>query len=195
MSNITSRLDDLHHRQSLTELGGGADRIAQQHKKGKLTARERLDLLLDADSFVELDRFVTHRATEFGIDAHRPPGRRRGDRVGPGRWPAGIRVRPGLHSLWWLSVGDARRKDLQGHGTCRAQRSASDRAQRFRRRAHPGRGGVPRRLRRHLPPQYPRVRRGAPDFGHSRPLRWRRGVHLPPSPTSCSWCVASATCS
>jgi propionyl-CoA carboxylase beta chain len=74
MANISSRLDDLHHRQALTELGGGADRIAQQHKKGKLTARERLDLLLDPDSFVELDRFVTHRATEFGIDAQRPLG-------------------------------------------------------------------------------------------------------------------------
>jgi propionyl-CoA carboxylase beta chain len=74
MPKTTSRLDDLHHRQALTELGGGAERIAQQHKKGKLTARERLDLLLDPDSFVELDRFVTHRATEFGIDAQRPLG-------------------------------------------------------------------------------------------------------------------------
>ncbi len=74
MPNHNSRLDDLHHRQALTELGGGPERIAQQHKKGKLTARERLDLLLDPDSFVELDRFVTHRATEFGIDALRPLG-------------------------------------------------------------------------------------------------------------------------
>ncbi len=50
------------------KLGGGAQRIAQQHKRGKLTARERLDLLLDADSFVELDRFVTHRSREFGLE-------------------------------------------------------------------------------------------------------------------------------
>src|SRR3954470_15274134 len=61
-------LDELHHRQSLAEQGGGSDRIAQQHKKGKLTARERLDLLLDEGSFTELDRFVTHRSTDFGLE-------------------------------------------------------------------------------------------------------------------------------
>jgi propionyl-CoA carboxylase beta chain len=48
-------------------LGGGAERVAQQHERGKLTARERLDLLLDPDSFVELDALVTHRATDFGL--------------------------------------------------------------------------------------------------------------------------------
>ncbi len=60
-------LDQLHHKQAQAEQGGGAGRIAQQHQKGKLTARERLDLLLDEGSFVELDRFVTHRATAFGL--------------------------------------------------------------------------------------------------------------------------------
>src|SRR5687767_1391635 len=67
-------LEHLHHRQSLAEQGGGAARIAQQHKKGKLTARERLDLLLDEGSFVELDRFVTHRSSDFGLDRHVVPG-------------------------------------------------------------------------------------------------------------------------
>src|ERR671938_141664 len=67
-------LEELHHRQSLAEQGGGANRIAQQHKKGKLTARERLDLLLDEGTFVELDRFVTHRATDFGLDQQIYPG-------------------------------------------------------------------------------------------------------------------------
>jgi propionyl-CoA carboxylase beta chain len=61
-------LDQLHHKQALAEQGGGPERIAQQHKKGKLSARERLDLLLDPGSFVELDRFVTHRATDFGLE-------------------------------------------------------------------------------------------------------------------------------
>ena len=50
-------------------LGGGEKRIAAQHAKGKLTARERLDLLLDEGSFEELDMFVTHRATDFGMAA------------------------------------------------------------------------------------------------------------------------------
>src|SRR5215208_477486 len=67
-------LDELHHRQGLAEQGGGPDRVAQQHKKGKLTARERLDLLLDEGSFVELDRFVTHRSTDFGLDQQIFPG-------------------------------------------------------------------------------------------------------------------------
>jgi hypothetical protein len=47
--------------------GGGSERIAAQHKKGKLTARERLDLLLDEGSFVEIDRFVAHRCTDFDM--------------------------------------------------------------------------------------------------------------------------------
>jgi propionyl-CoA carboxylase beta chain len=67
-------LEELHHRQALAEKGGGEQRIAQQHRKGKLTARERLDLLLDDGSFVELDRFVTHRATAFGLAEQVFPG-------------------------------------------------------------------------------------------------------------------------
>ena len=54
--------------------GGGPVRVERQHARGKLTARERLDLLLDAGSFVELDAFVTHRATEFGLDEQRVLG-------------------------------------------------------------------------------------------------------------------------
>src|SRR5215218_729519 len=64
-------LDQLHHRQGLAEQGGGPDRVAQQHRKGKLTARERLDLLLDDGSFVELDRFVVHRSHDFGLEEQR----------------------------------------------------------------------------------------------------------------------------
>eukprot|EP00461_Guttulinopsis_vulgaris_P003006 UN03007 len=48
--------------------GGGEKRIAAQHAKGKLTARERLDLLLDPESFIEYDRFVQHRCTDFGME-------------------------------------------------------------------------------------------------------------------------------
>ena len=67
MTDPRKRLEELHRRQAEAEQGGGARRIAQQHTKGKLTARERLDLLLDEGSFVEIDRFVTHRATDFGL--------------------------------------------------------------------------------------------------------------------------------
>jgi propionyl-CoA carboxylase beta subunit len=54
--------------------GGGEERIEQQHARGKLTARERLELLLDAGSFVEFDAFVTHRASDFGLDKQRDLG-------------------------------------------------------------------------------------------------------------------------
>lgn len=56
------------------QLGGGEARIAQQHAKGKRTARERIAALLDADSFVEIGAFVTHRAAGFGLDASHPWG-------------------------------------------------------------------------------------------------------------------------
>lgn len=52
----------------LSKLGGGADRVAKQHEKGKLTARERIDLLLDEDSFRELDPLKTHRCVDFGME-------------------------------------------------------------------------------------------------------------------------------
>jgi propionyl-CoA carboxylase beta chain len=65
------RLARLDQMRAEAVLGGGAVRIERQHAWGKLTARERLDLLLDPGSFVELDAFVTHRATEFGLaDQH-----------------------------------------------------------------------------------------------------------------------------
>jgi len=54
--------------------GGGEKRIAAQHAKGKLTARERIDLLVDSGTFVEYDAFVTHRCDDFGMKQNRPPG-------------------------------------------------------------------------------------------------------------------------
>ncbi len=77
MSEITER-DPLRQRlaalEQQAEQGGGADRIAKQHKDGKLTARERVELLLDRGSFTELDKFVTHRATDFGMADKKIPG-------------------------------------------------------------------------------------------------------------------------
>ena len=67
MTNKTS-LEKLRLLKSEALLGGGSERINQQHERGKLTARERIDLLLDKDSFHELDMFVTHRARDFGME-------------------------------------------------------------------------------------------------------------------------------
>ena len=68
MSTNEERLRRLDQMRAEALLGGGPVRVERQHAWGKLTARERLDLLLDPGSFVELDAFVTHRATEFGLD-------------------------------------------------------------------------------------------------------------------------------
>ena len=65
---------NLEERRELARRGGGEKRIAAQHAKGKLTARERIDLLLDDDSFEEFDMFVKHRSTEFGMQNDRPSG-------------------------------------------------------------------------------------------------------------------------
>ncbi len=62
------KLEKLYQLKQEAKLGGGAHRIEAQHKKGKLTARERIELLLDKDSFVEMDMFVRHRCTDFGLD-------------------------------------------------------------------------------------------------------------------------------
>ncbi len=70
MSTNEERLLRLDRMRADSLLGGGPARIERQHATGKLTARERLDLLLDPGSFVELDAFVTHRATEFGLGDH-----------------------------------------------------------------------------------------------------------------------------
>ena len=61
-------LESLIQRREGARAGGGAKRIAAQHARGKLTARERIELLLDADSFEEFDMFVQHRCTDFGMD-------------------------------------------------------------------------------------------------------------------------------
>jgi propionyl-CoA carboxylase beta chain len=67
-------LEELEKRRAEARQGGGAERIAAQHARGKLTARERLEVLLDEGSFEEFDMFVEHRATEFGMADKRVPG-------------------------------------------------------------------------------------------------------------------------
>lgn len=68
------RIERLRETRELALQGGGAERIEKQHEKGKLTARERLSLLLDEGSFVEQDMFVTHRSTAFGMDEQKVLG-------------------------------------------------------------------------------------------------------------------------
>jgi propionyl-CoA carboxylase beta chain len=67
-------LDQLEQRRAVARQGGGQRRVDAQHAKGKLTARERIELLLDEGSFEEFDMFVTHRCIDFGMEAEKPAG-------------------------------------------------------------------------------------------------------------------------
>jgi propionyl-CoA carboxylase beta subunit len=69
-----NRIDELRRRSDEAEAGGGPERREKEHKAGKLTARERINLLLDEGTFEELDKFVRHRCTDFGMEDQRPAG-------------------------------------------------------------------------------------------------------------------------
>jgi len=71
---MNENIKELEKKAKAAKLGGGRDRIEKQHAKGKLTARERLDILLDEGSFQEWDMFVEHRAVDFGMDEQKIPG-------------------------------------------------------------------------------------------------------------------------
>ena len=68
MTTLEDKLKQFDEKSKLAELGGGQDRIDKQHAKGRLTARERIQLLLDPGSFVEKDKFLTHRCHDFGME-------------------------------------------------------------------------------------------------------------------------------
>src|SRR5436305_9699250 len=69
-----NRLEELRRRHDAADQGGGAERRARQHTEGKLSARERIDLLLDEGTFEELDKLVTHRCRDFGMEEQIVPG-------------------------------------------------------------------------------------------------------------------------
>ncbi|TCM40673.1 acyl-CoA carboxylase subunit beta [Novosphingobium aerophilum] len=71
---MSANIAEMEKRRAAAKLGGGEKRIAAQHAKGKLTARERLDILLDEDSFEEFDLYVEHDCTDFGMESQKIPG-------------------------------------------------------------------------------------------------------------------------
>ncbi|HMF97413.1 MAG TPA: carboxyl transferase domain-containing protein, partial [Vicinamibacterales bacterium] len=71
---MTDPLRTLAELERRAELGGGAARLDKQHAAGKLTARERIELLFDPGTFEEVDKLVTHRCRDFGMDRHIVPG-------------------------------------------------------------------------------------------------------------------------
>ena len=73
MENIEAKIKALEQKRKEIEAGGGEKRIQKQHESGKLTARERIEKLLDKDSFVEIDAFVEHRSIQFGMQNTKVP--------------------------------------------------------------------------------------------------------------------------
>src|SRR3569832_11723 len=72
-SALSANIEELERRRAAARQGGGAKRVAAQHAKGKLTARERLEVLLDEGSFEELEMYVEHNCTDFGMETQRIP--------------------------------------------------------------------------------------------------------------------------
>ncbi|HET6344448.1 MAG TPA: carboxyl transferase domain-containing protein, partial [Myxococcota bacterium] len=71
---MPTHVNTLQELNAQAEAGGGAERVQKQHEQGKLTARERIEELIDPGTFVELDKFKTHRCTDFDMQGKKIPG-------------------------------------------------------------------------------------------------------------------------
>jgi propionyl-CoA carboxylase beta chain len=145
------RLDAMNRR---ALEAGGPRRIQKQHDAGKLTARERIELLLDPGTFVEIDASWSTTSAGLRDGREQDPRRRRRHRPRPRRRPEGLRLRPGLHRLRRQPQRRLRAKICKIMDLADEGRRSGDRPQRLRRRSHPGGRREPRRLRRHLPAEH-----------------------------------------
>ena len=157
----------LEAKRARARLGGGERRIEAQHRRGKLTARERLEVLLDEGSFEEYDMFVEHRSHDFGMEAERVPG----DGVVTGHGMVDGRLVFVFSQDFTVFGGSL--SEAHAEKICKVMdqrdegRRAGHRPQRFRRCAHPGGRRLARRLCRGVPAQCARIRRHSADFGAS----------------------------
>ena len=74
MEEMNKAYATFEERDRIASLGGGVDKIEKQHESGKMTARERIEMLLDKGTFVELDKLMVHRCTNYGMDKNKIPG-------------------------------------------------------------------------------------------------------------------------
>ena len=114
MQDIISQLEA---KRELARLGGGQKRIAAQHAKGKLTARERIELLLDEDSFEEWICLLSIVVAILGWPIQTVPSDGVVTGYGMINGPSGLCVFTRLHGLRWLALGSPCREDLQDHGS------------------------------------------------------------------------------
>lgn len=103
---MKEKIEQLRAMNCQAELGGGEERIKKQHTAGKLTARERIELLVDKGTFVEIDKFVIHQCYDFGLEKQRPAG----DGVVTGYGIIGKRTvfvfAQDFYSLWRCLIGN-----------------------------------------------------------------------------------------
>ena len=149
----TEKLGHLEELRHEAIHAGSEQAVAKQHERGKYTARERIQKLLDPGSFQELDVFVRHRTHDFDMQKNRPYG----DAVVTGHGTIDGRrvcVFSQDFTVFGGSLGEVMaREDVQDHGPGGEDRLPRDRDQRLRGRPDPGGGGLARRLRRRVPAQ------------------------------------------
>ena len=97
-----AKIEKMLKKSEVILAAGGEKRVAKQHEAGKMTARERIAALLDEGSFVELDRFVKHRCTNFGQEKKELPPRRCNYWLRHHRWPSGLCIRTRFHCRRWF---------------------------------------------------------------------------------------------
>ena len=153
MKTVAEKLKELREREAAVLGLGGKSAVEKQHAGGKLTARERLDLLFDPGTFQEPDMFVTHRCVNFGMEKVEIPADGVITGFGQVNGRPVLRLFAGLHRPGGLPGRDARQEDLQGHGPGPEGRRAVRRPQRLRRGPDPGRRGFAVRLRPDLFPE------------------------------------------
>ncbi len=124
--NLEEKIAELKKRNRLAEEGGGEKRRERQHKEGKMSARERIEFLLDEGTFEETDKLVTHRCSDFGMLEQKPYGD--GFVTGYGRIEGRLVycLRAGFHCVWRIAVGDQRREDREDHGSGRENGRSGD---------------------------------------------------------------------
>ena len=101
----SDKLKDLRERKSTALMGGGKQRIEDQHKKGKLTARERIDLLIDEGTFEEIGRLVQHRSVRFWNGKSEVLGRWCHNGAWQDQWTGSVCVQPGFYRVRRLALG------------------------------------------------------------------------------------------
>ena len=173
---LEHKVEELKKRNQLAEDGGGAKRRERQHKEGKMSARERIEFLLDEGTFEETDKLVTHRCTDFGMEEQKIYGD--GFVTGYGRIEGRlVYVFAQDFTVFGGSLSeDERGEDRQDHGSGGEDGRAGNRAERFRRRAHSGRRDVAGRVRGYFSAQHAVQRSGAADFRDHGSMRRRCGV-------------------